>query len=423
MSGKLRRVIIASVVGISQRASAALAALFIFPQVLHTVGVVNFGLWGVAASLSMIINFADFGLGPMLIARISRDLADGDQAAARRSFGAAFSGAVLIALALMALALAMLGLPVPGIEAQILVIVVAGVAVNVPLGIANPAWIAVQRGWMAALWEFVQTIFFVGGLLLCARYSHDVRLFSACIYLAIVLSNACNIVLLLATRRELRPERFPAHWAQIRALVPASARFFALSMLDALSYLLDPFLALQVVGALAAAQMAVVQRIAVAATGVLMILSQYLWPTYVEALVRRDMRWVHRSLIASVVVTGGAALGTSVVLGEYGPQLCRVWLHKDIGFTGMTFGLLGGWIFVMGLARALATVLNALQDLAFQMRAFAGFIAVSFALKLILPRWFGVDGILIAVIVTAGAGLIPALALRLRAQLEPYGGH
>jgi O-antigen/teichoic acid export membrane protein len=420
MAGRLHRLLTTSVVGVVQRASAMLGTLIIFPVVLHALGTEKFGLWGVAASLSMIINFADFGLGPMIITYVAKELAKGDEEAARHIFGAAFSLAVLIALALTALTPVVLSLPGPTIEIQILAIVTLGVAVNVPLGIANPAWISLQRGWMTALWEFVQTLFFIGGLWIATFYTHDVRIFSACIYVAIVAANGCNIAVLLATERRLRLSPFPASWNAIRASVGPSLRFFMLTMLDALSYLLDPFIALQVLGSLAAAQMAILQRMAVAATGILMILSQYLWPTYVEALVQRDQGWVRRSLIVSILGVGAFALAIYLVLAGLGPWLFRIWLGRDIGFTGSNFAGLAGWILVMGIVRALTTVLNALHDLAFQTLAFALFIVVSLAFKVMLPRWFGIDGILLAVIAVGAVGLIPLLAIRLRGQLKMH---
>lgn len=416
--GRARRILVTSLIGVAQRGSATLGTLLIFPQVLHAIGLRDFGLWGAAASLSLIINFADFGLGPMLITFVARELAAGDTERARRVFGASVTAAMAIAGALILLSPAVFALTKPHLEAQIFTIVTIGIALNVPLGIANPAWLALQRGWMCALWEFVQTGIFVVSLYLCSLYSSDVRLFAAMIYIAIVLSNAFNIATLVSVPIGIRPLRVPSAWRDIREIIPTSAKYFFLTTLDALSYVFDAAIALQVAGALAAGQMSIIQRMAVAATGVLLILSQYLWPTYVEAAVRGDYRWIKRALTASILGVGAIATVIFGVLAFFGPALCRVWLHKDIGFRSSTFSYLALWIFVMGASRSIGTVLNALNILSFQIASFSVFIVVSLILKFILPQYFGVDGILIAVILPGAFLLIPSQLVRLRSAVN-----
>lgn len=418
MARRTARIVFSSLAGFVQRGAATLGTLLIFPYVLRHVGLEGFALWGVAASLAMIINFADFGLGPMIINTLARALADGDIAAARRLFGAASTMAILIALMLILVAPLIYRTDGAGLPAQVYAIVALGVGINVPLGLANPMWVGMQKGWMMALWEFVQTLLFVGGLYLCGLWSSDVRVFALAIYLAIVASNLCNMAALLACHPEMRPPALPAPWSEVRSIVAPSAKFFSLTALDALTYLLDVTIALQAAGPRAAAQMAVVQRMAVAVAGLVQILAQYQWPHHLEAWIRRDVGWMARALGWSALGIATLALGIMVVLGAFGPELCRIWLQRDIGFHATTFGWLAAWILTLGTARLLSTALSAMNVLGFQMGVFGAFIIVSLGMKLALASRFGVDGILLGIVIPGACFLVPALVWKVVGQMR-----
>ena len=418
MPNRTRRIMFTSLVGIVQRGSATLGTLVIFPYVLHRIGTAGFALWGVAASLFMIINFADFGLGPMIINGIARDLATNDQAAARRRFGAALTVAIGIAVMLALAAATVYAISGRDIPAEVYAIIALGIGLNVPLGIANPMWIGMQRGWVMALWEFVQVLLLVGGLYLCGLWSTDVRLFAAVIYLALLVANTFNMASLLLNFPAMRPSTLPASRSDILPIVAPSAKFFALTSLDALTYLFDVTIVLLAAGATAAAQMTVIQRMAVAVTGVMLMLAQYQLPHYVEAWMRRDVHWIRRALGWSLLGSALLALCLGVSLGTIGPALCRFWLGRDIGFHAATFGWLAVWTFALGTARLLSMVLNAMNVLGFQIAAYTAFIVISFALKLVLPRWFGVDGVLLGIIIPAAVFLIPLLGTKVWWQMN-----
>jgi hypothetical protein len=61
LDDRSRRIALAALAGGAQRLAAMVGTLMIFPQVLHALGRDQFGVWGAAISMVMMITIADFG--------------------------------------------------------------------------------------------------------------------------------------------------------------------------------------------------------------------------------------------------------------------------------------------------------------------------------------------------------------------------
>jgi len=302
---------------------------------------------------------------------------------------------------------------VPRDELPAYLMAIAGVAINVPLGSAQSAWLALQRGWMVGFWDLVQTIFLVTGLATAVHFTADVRVYVAIVYGALLSASSLNMTCLLLTHPELRPTAWLAPIEELKTVMSTGLRYFILSAFDALSYMLDSMIALQLLGAAAAAQMLIVQRICIAAMGLLMVVAQPLWPAFVDAAARGDRRWIFRALAGGSLLVTTAAIAGSSVLVFLGPMFLKFWLKTNIGIDQSLLYVMGFWIVSISLLRVQILLLNALRIMQFQIfvSAFATLIAVT--LKVVLAPRYGIAGILMATAATFPIIAFPAIIWRL----------
>jgi len=408
-----RRVVLAAVAGVTQRSIAIIGTFLMLPQVLHALGTNQFGVWGAVTSLSMLVVIADFGVGPAILTLVAHAIASEELDKPRDYFTAALVLACTISVLLGSVGLLAAFSLVPRDELPAYLMAIAGVAINVPLGSAQSAWLALQRGWMVGFWDLVQTIFLVTGLATAVHFTADVRVYVAIVYGALLSASSLNMTCLLLTHPELRPTAWLAPIEELKTVMSTGLRYFILSAFDALSYMLDSMIALQLLGAAAAAQMLIVQRICIAAMGLLMVVAQPLWPAFVDAAARGDRRWIFRALAGGSLLVTTAAIAGSSVLVFLGPMFLKFWLKTNIGIDQSLLYVMGFWIVSISLLRVQILLLNALRIMQFQIfvSAFATLIAVT--LKVVLAPRYGIAGILMATAATFPIIAFPAIIWRL----------
>ena len=408
-----RRVAFAAAAGVAQRFVAVVGTFLMFPQVLHALGTNGFGIWGAATSLILLITVADFGVGSAIMTLVTHAVASEDQDSPREYFTAALVMACAISVflacagTLIALAIA------PRPLLPIYLIAVAGVAINVPLGASQSGWQALQRGWMAALWDLVQTIFLVAGLLVAVRWTTDPRIYVAVVYGALLSATALSMTCLLVSHPELRPNGWRAPIERLKTVIGTGLRYFALSVLDGLSYMLDNVIALQLLGAAASARMLVAQRVCVAALGLLMVVAQPLWPAFVDAAARGERHWMFRALARGSLLVTSAAVAGSAIIVLFGPALLKLWLKTDIGVDPATLWVMAFWIVSLALVRVQILLLNALRIMRFQIMIFTVATLISLVMKFVLAPRYGMAGILFATAATFPIIILPAMLWRI----------
>ncbi len=400
---------------------AVIGTFLMFPQVLHALGTNQFGVWGAATSLSMLVAVADFGVGSAILTLVAHALASEEYDQPREYFTAALVMACAIAIVLGCGGIFVVFAFAPKPDVPIYLIAVIAVAINVPLGSAQSAWQALQRGWVSASWDLVQTIFLITGLVMAVRWTSDLRVYVLVVYAALLSASGLNMASLLIIHPELRPIHWSAAIGRLRTVTSTGARYFILSVFDALSYLLDNVIALQLLGAAASAKMLIAQRVCVAATGLLMVVAQPLWPAFVDAAARGDRHWIYRALArGSLLVTGAAVAGSSIVV-LFGSALLKLWLKTNIGIDQSMLWIMGLWIVSVSLVRVQILLLNALRIMQFQIVIFTVATLISVWLKFVLAPKFGVAGILFATAATFPIIILPAMLWRIARWKKDLG--
>jgi O-antigen/teichoic acid export membrane protein len=395
-----RRIVFASGVGLAQRAAQLLTTLITLPLVLHALGLAGFGVWGAATSLGWLSGMLDLGLGSALITLLPASLAANRPDQARAQVAAALYGGIGMTLLVIAGGAACLG---AGAQLPSPPFVLAGIALalNIPLSISRGIWFGLQKAYAASIWDSVQTFLTLGLLLAAAWAQAGVTAMVAAVYLALLATNLASLTHALARHPALRPA-LALRTIPFRAVFNTGGMMFALTLASICAYGFDNLMALDWLGAAAAAQMAIALRVCTTAFGFLDVISLPLWPAFVEAAAQNDRRWLRRTLLGGTLGLAGLSLAGAGTLAAFGAPVLRWWLHQDLHFSHSFLWVMAAWIVMLALPRAAALLLNAVlalrvQALILGASAIAGFIAKYFA-----AQAFGAPGIL---------GVTPALWL------------
>lgn len=408
-----RRIVASASFGVFQRLVQVGSTFIIMPLMLRALGPARFGVWGAAASLAWISGLVDIGTGSALVTLVARSLARNQVGEARSHItGALTIGSCLSCLMLGLAFLIWMGGGFKG-RADVYLIALAGLALNIPLSAANNVWMGLQKGYTSGFWELVQTVLTTIGLACAATFTDDVRAYVALVYAGLVLANLSSLIHLFLRHPELRPQGFPESLASIREVAGSGIMFFILGITGGASYMFDNVLALQLLGPEASARMTIALRICMTAVGVLVVLSQPLWPAFADAAHRADRPWIRRTLLRGSALLAGATATGSAVLVLYGEPLLRVWLHANLGIGQPLLWAISAWVLAQALLRVPVLLLNGLALIRFQIVVTSAAILLALALKFTLAPFLGVTGILWGTSIVVFLICIPASIWRI----------
>jgi O-antigen/teichoic acid export membrane protein len=412
-----RRIVFASGVGLAQRIAQLVTALISIPLVLHALGVAGFGLWGAATSLAWLSGLLDLGLGSALVTLLPQALAGGDGEAARAYLSAALIGGCALGAAIFCAGWALVAHIGHPEQSGPLLVAVAGLALNVPLSIAGSAWFGLNCGHVAGAWELLQSGLTLALLITAAALHGGVSWMVAAVYGALVLANAGSLGHLLL-RRSLGPMKKGASWRHVRSVLANGGLMFAVSVVFSCGYVLDNFLTLQWLGASASAQMAVAMRLCTTAVGMLAVVSQPLWPAFVEALSKGDRAWALRTLYRGTALVALLAAAGAIMIIAFGRTILTEWLRSDVGIGPPLMWAVGLWIVALATPRVAGLWFNAALVLRFQLAVAAASTALALTLKVFLSGAYGVAGILVSTPISFLCVVWPAFLWRALRQVD-----
>ena len=408
-----RKIFASASAGLVQRGAQVASTLLLMPLLLRALGPAQFGIWGAAASLAWLAGFLDVGTGAALVSLVARSMAANQVEEARRQIAGALSFGCGVAGLIGMGVLGAFVLEIPQVRFGPYLIAIIGLAVNIPLNIANNVWMALQKGYFAGCWELMQTLLTVAGLAAATTQTRDVGIYVAIVYAALVISNLGSLVHLLVRYPKLRPGRLMVSLAAARLAAGEGLMYFLLGLTGTLAFSLDNVLALALLGPEASARMTIALRMCVTALGAIGVASQPLWPAFSEAVASRHWDWIKKSAIwGSSILLGMTVCGSAVLL-VYGERFLTSWLHGHLEISQGLLWAIAAWAFAQALSRVPALLLNGLSIVRYQVLISGVVVALSFVLKFVLSSRFGVAGILWGTTATVLVVTLPAQATRI----------
>lgn len=400
-----RRAALSALAAAVSKALSVLATLVSIPLALGYLGAERFGVWSTLSALVLALQFADLGLGNGVVNAVSSASGARDPAAMRRTVSSAAFALLGVCLALGLLAWAV----VPGVDwahvfnlqgdlarAEVMpaVAVFAGcVALAVPLGLVQRVQIALQRGFIASVWQCGANL-----LSLLAIWQATVwQLGLPWLVLALLgapLLTALFNALVFFGRMEpaLRPAWSQADRGVTRSLLRTGASYFLIQVAVAVVFASDSLFIAHLLGAAEVARYAVPEKLFGAISLVVATAVGPLWPAYGEAIARGDFDWVRQTLKRSLQLAALFSATAAALLLLAGPWLIGLWVGRELQVPASLLLALGVFKTFEGVGFALAMFLNGGGLLQYQLVTAWLMALVVLVLKPLLVLQLGVAG-------------------------------
>jgi O-antigen/teichoic acid export membrane protein len=402
-----------------------------------------FGIWMMLSGLLAFFAFADLGIGNGVLNRITAAHAAGDLNEQRRTMRAGYActgtiGALMLASWICWVELARMPTALVGsvaVEHEDEVMAALNIfffllAINIPASLVQKMQLGRQRGqWVGlaqaggavgTLIAVPASISFGGGLagLVMASLGMQVAANLASTLLW-NLQLYKTEVLEVASRHRQLPE-----WHAITALMRTGALFLVLQLAAAFAFQSDSIVIVHQLGQAAYGDFAVVQRVFMAASSILLAGLSGLWPAIGEALARGDAAWVKRTLLRSYAIVFTVIGVTCALLSTLMPQILSLWIGMDAPIAMALLVTLTAWTTMEALGNVSAAFLNAAGMLKVQI-FFAVLMSTSaFVGKWVLVAKLGAWGAVLATLIAYSLISLPMqiqlLRTRLRQSLPPH---
>ncbi len=411
-----RRILLTVLASALARGVSVLTALLPIPFVLAYLGTERYGLWSTVNSFVILLAFSDLGMGNGLLNAVSEAHGKDDQEAALRYVSSTFFALGGLAVILLSgFTLLYRWIPWPRIfnvsspaataEAGPAMAVFVGLfLISLPLSISQRVQLGYQEGFRNSLWEGLGNLVGLVGVLLGTYLRAGLPWLVLARTGGLTLTALLNSLILFSfTRPWLRPRWGHVTAEAVKKILRLGLLFFILQLTVALAFASDNLVAAQVLGPEAVTQYSIPAQLFNIIPAILLMMLNPLWPAYGEAIARRDIAWVKRtlgrSLLLSALLTGLPAL----LLVIFGAPLVTLWVGPKVTPSFLLLLGLGVWMMMQTLGNAVAMFLNGASVVKFQMIIAVVMASSALIAKILLARWIGVPGVIWGTVIAYSA--------------------
>jgi len=401
------------------------------PLAIDSLGVQEFGVWLTISSVVTMLGFLDLGLGNGLVTELAVASGQDDFQRVRRAISSAFLGLTVVGTLVLSVGIIlawqldwqMLGLANSyrsNSELQWGISFVAlGLAIAIPSSVAMRVQQGMQEAYYSALWITFGAAAQLGGVLVCHWLDTSLRWFILAFVGGPTLGALGNVLfyLFLGRRSCLRPARRCIEADAIWRLSRMGLPFFLLGIAGAAAYQSDALVIASRMNTTDVAEYGVAYRL----YAVIPVLTGFfllpLWPAYGEALARRDLDWVRRTIRRSIVVSVSVNVASALLLLVVGRRVIELWVGPSIDpplLLLIALALLG---VSSGITGPLAMALNGTNQLWFQVKCASAMLIANLGLSWVLVDRLGTPGPVFGTVVTQALFVLIPGGLFLRRHL------
>lgn len=446
LDGRSLRVLTIAAASYLGKFVATFAVLVTIPIVRNALPADLFGVWMMLTGLLTFFAFADLGVGNGVLNRITAAHAAGDLGEQRRIMRAGYACTGTVGVLVLASWLCWGQLaPVPtafvgsvNVEHQSEVMRALNaffllLAVNIPASLIQKMQLGRQCGqWVG----FAQAGGALGTLIGVPVALSLGGGLASLVLASLGMQVAANLVSTLLWRRRLsktqecasatRCLRLP-EWRAVVALMRTGSLFLVLQLAVAFAFQSDSIVIVHQLGQVAYGDFAVVQRVFLAASSVLMAGLSGLWPAIGEALARDDPTWVRRTLLRSYAIVFAVMGLTCVLLATFMPQILSLWIGVNAPIATALLVTLAAWTTMDAMGSVSGAFLNAAGMLRVQILFAVLMSTAAFLGKWVLVAELGTWGAVLATLTAYSLISLPMqihlLRSRLRQNLPTHGPH
>ena len=368
-----------------------------------------FGVWMMLSGLLAFFAFADLGVGNGVLNRIAVAHALGDIAEQRRTMSAGYTCTTGVALLLLltwtgwaTLAsdpTSLVGQIVPEHRREItraLWVFVVLLSINIPASLIQKLQLGMQRGQWIGVTQFGAAVGTLIGVPLALHLEAGLPALVLASLGMQVLANLTSTVLWYRQGAQRAPltlrVRRLAEWRVIASLLRTGSMFLVLQLAAAFAFQSDAIVIVHRVGQIAYGDFAVVQRVFLAASSLLVAGLTGLWPAIGEALASGDRAWVRHALHRGLLIVLAAMSSACLLLALLMPEILRRWIGMTLPPPTSLVAVLAIWTVVEAMGNVSGAVMNAAGLLRPQVAAAAVMAVVAFTGKWLLVPVIGAEG-------------------------------
>ncbi len=430
---RYRRAFLTTAASVVSKFIGIATALITVPLTFKYLGTERYGLWMTISSVIAILGFSDLGITNGLVNGIAKAHGEDNRELARQYVSSAFffltSVAIIIGIG-FAIAYpwvswgAFFRVTSPQATAEAGPAVAAFVGcflVGIPAGIVGRLQTGYQEGFASTLWSSAGGLMGLLSLLLVIRMHGSLMLLVLAMTGVPMLAGVMQGVVVFKGRPWLLPS-----WASVtgvisKDLLRTGFAFFLLQVAVAVCYSSDNIVLARILGPEAVTQYSISSRLFNQVTMVSFILLSPLWPAYGEALARQDTAWIRKTLRRSIAISIGISVPLGIFLVVFGTRILHLWVGPKINPSLTLLIGLGVWCVLVSLSSTLATFLNGLSIMSFQVKVALFASIVNISLSIYLTRRIGIPGVLYGSILTQDlCGFDPLIRIP---SLVPWVNH
>jgi len=285
--------------------------------------------------------------------------------------------------------------------APAIAIFLACLALNIPLGLVTNVQNGLQEGFVANIWLAIGAVLGVSSVVVAALLEASVPVLVVAGSVPPLIALAGNALHFFGHRHpDLRPSLGSVRLSTSMALVRLGGLFFLLQIAVAVGYSSDNLIIAAIRGAPEVTAYAVPFRLFVVFPMVVALIVSPLWPAYGEAIARRDMAWVRRTLHRSLAVVAAITVPCCVLLTIAGPWIIDAWTGGRLHPSRLLLAGLALWAVVGSLGSATSMFLNAARVVRLQVVAASTMAIANVILSVVLVDKIGAAGAVWATLVS-----------------------
>lgn len=428
---RTRRLVAAGLSGVGGRMATVLLGLGLTPVIVGSLGDERYGVFATLTLAVSLLTFSDLGVGNGLITRMAAAGAEGNVAEQRRLASVAFAimaaaGTAVAALTLMLSDLlpwrGAFGAPgVPEEELRQAVLTFGLVfAAGVPAAVGQKVLLGLQRGATVNAWLLAGTCTSLLGTAASAAAGAGLPVVvAATVGPPILLAWGLTLWLFRIARRDLSPRRGDVTLAGAVSLLRVGGLFLVLNAAVALAFQTDLLVVSAVLGASAAAVLAICLRVFSLVQQSTTALLTQLWPAFADALASGDQRWVRRAWWRSSLGIAGVTAPVLLLLALTGDRLIEWWVGPSLVPPTSLLLALAIWTLQQACIYPTAMLLNGAEIVRFQVVAASAMALTNLGLSVVLAQAWGVSGPVWASLITHTAlNAVPAVVVVWRRVLN-----
>ncbi|HVJ54836.1 MAG TPA: hypothetical protein VM689_20415 [Aliidongia sp.] len=417
-----RRVLLSILTGLPFRIIQVVSGVMLVPLAYHYLGSIRFGLWAAITALAPIVALADLGIGSGLITAVARAVGRDDPDEARRAAASGLSAVTVIA-ALLASLVAFAGLlgdwagwfNVTGTEAApearpAALLFIASALALLPVTLASRLRAGLQESFISSFWEAAGVIGALAAFVALTRLDAGMPALALALGGVPVLAGIGNLAWLYGQHRWLRPRLTDIDFAALRPVLRLGFLYFILMAATTLANASDSIVAIRLLGPDETGMIAICGKIFGAGQALVLATLTPLWPAFSEALARRDMNWIRRTMARALIAGLGGASLFAVGLAVSTNEVVHFWIGPAMTMPTSLLAANAIWLILIGAGNAFGMLLNGAGIVRLQIIAALGYGLVAFGLKFILPRYLGPAGIVWATVAGYGGIVVPLYA-------------